>query len=442
VADTLLSRPDGVAAPGGKTTAFWLRLTIASGARPGIYRGTLQAEVDGKELSLPVQVEVFPFALADPVDRTRGLYSDSARWAERSDDQALRELLDTRSHGIESLLLDFEKGEPTWQGEEITGWTIAYEGERTMALLARAGLRGPNLIQWWREEYDFARKLGIPGETMKQHADEWPPKLALTYRQAIKAFDAAWKKKGWGDWVYVGIDEPGYWKPGSPEFSRFEYDAAKAADVKSYCTSSDLPSDPIGRPLTYHCVGDVFVDTPETAKRFLDEGKQYGQQIWFYGSGCYSGQVGNVYSNRYVAGFLFYKSGAAGTVSWTFQRPMGSNAFDDFLQEEGQPCITIPDPEHPGENLDTPQWEGLRQAWYDYRYVATLAQEIERARHDQNRASLVPKVESDFSAILAAMLWSPQGSSQPVITSLACDGWRLRIARLVLALSPSSAQYP
>ena len=39
---------------------------------------------------------------------------------------------------------------------------------------------------------------------------------------------------------------------------------------------------------------------------------------------------------------------------WTFQRPHG-DPFDDFYAgETAQPCLTYPDPEHPGQNLDTP----------------------------------------------------------------------------------------
>ncbi len=435
VADAFLSRPGGVSAPAGRTTAFWLRLTIPPDARAGIYRGELRAEVDDRVLSLPAQVTVLPFSLAQPTDRTWGLYADSWRWSQRTDDQVLRELQDIKSHGIESPLLDFHKGSPIWTGDQITGWTITKEAERSMALLQRAGLRGPFLIEWWREEHDFAAKLGIPAKALEQHADKWPPQLGAAYRQAIQAFDAAWKRQGWGDWVYVGIDEPGYWKEGSPEEFRFEYDAAEAAGVKSYCTSSDLPSDPIGRPLTYHCVGDTFVESPEVARRFLDEGKQYGQSIWFYATGSYSGQVGNIYSNRYIAGLLYYQSGASGEVSWTFQRPLSDSAFDDFQRELAQPCTTLPDPERSGENLDTPQWEGIRQAWYDYRYADTLAQEIESAKRDPSRAELALRVESDFALLLAEVPWSPRGSSAPVVSSTTCDAWRARIAELILMLT-------
>jgi hypothetical protein len=66
-------------------------------------------------------VEVLQFTLAEPTGRTWGLYADSWRWSQRTDDQVLRELLDIKSHGIESLLLDFGKGSPVWTGDQIAG---------------------------------------------------------------------------------------------------------------------------------------------------------------------------------------------------------------------------------------------------------------------------------------------------------------------------------
>ena len=107
--------------------------------------------------------------------------------------------------------------------------------------------------------------------------------------------------------------------------------------------------------------------------------------------------MGDLRRNRFAVGFLLYQMGAAGTMSWTFQRPFGDNPFDDFADIRGrQWCITYPDPEHPGENLDTPQWEAIRQGWLDYRYAATLAQAIDRAGRQAATKDLAREVEGEF----------------------------------------------
>jgi hypothetical protein len=435
VADSLWPRPNGAIAKGGQTTAFWLRFTVPAAAAPGTYKGTLTAGTVARSYALPVEIRVLPINLVDPPSRTWGLYADSWRWAKRTDEQVMRELSDIRAHGIESLLIDVGLGTALWRGERVVGWRMSSDIDRFAPLIKRAGLRGPIIVDWWEIENELAQHLSVAPEVLKQHADTWPARLGTAYLDALRAFDKEWKARGWGDWVYSGLDEPGYWKPGSPEMFRFQYDAAAAAGVPSYCTSSDLPSDPIGRPLTYHCVGSTFADAPTIAEQFLREAKQHGQHIWFYASGSYDAQVGNLVSNRWISGFLFYKTGAEGTYSWTFQRPEGPNPFDDFYHTEIQPCITYPDPEHLGENLDTPHWEAIRQGWYDYRYAATLADAIERAKQQPDKLGVVAKIEREFSRLVNSMPWSASGSSIRQETNLVCDDWRHKIIAMILRLN-------
>ncbi len=434
VADSLWPRPKGAIARGGQTTAFWLRFTVPAAAAPGAYKGTLMAETSAGSYVLPVEIRVLPISLVDPPSRTWGLYADSSRWAERSDEQVMRELSDIKAHGIESLLIDVGLGTPLWRSERVVGWHMSSDIDRFLPLIKRVGVRGPIIVDWWEIENELAQHLNVSPEVLKQHADRWPAKLGTAYLDALRAFDMEWKARSWGDWVYAGIDEPGYWKPGSPEMFRFQYDAAAAAGVPSYCTSSDLPSDPIGRPLTYHCVGSTFADAPTIAEQFLREGKQHGQHIWFYASGSYDAQVGNLSPNRWITGFLFYRTGAEGSYSWTFQRPVGPDPFDDFYRTEIQPCITYPDPEHRGENLDTPHWEAIRQGWYDYRYASTLAQAIEHAKRQPAKSALAAQVEHEFRRLLDSMPWSANKASMWAETNSDYDAWRQQIAKMILRL--------
>ena len=435
VADSLWARPTGATAMAGQTSAFWLRVTIPEGAAPGDYRGTLTADSPAGPHALPVHLRVLPFTLVDPAWRTWGLYADCWRWTERTDQQVARELSEMKAHGIDSLLLETSVGDPVWDGARVVGWRLSPELDRAVPMTQRAGLRGPLLIEWWQIEDRLAQHLGVDPEVMQRRADTWPAKVGTAYLEALRAFDKEWRARGWGKWVYVGLDEPGYWKPGSPELFRFQYDAAAEAGLLSYCTSSDLPSDPIGRPLTYHCVGSRFAEAPTIAGQFRREAKQHGQHIWFYASGSYDAQAGNLLSNRWITGFLYYKSGAEGTFSWTFQRPEGPNPLDDFFRRESQPCITYADPEHPGEDLDTPHWEAIRQGWYDYRYAATLAQAIHRAREQPERRARAEHIQRQFSQLLDSMPWGTPGASLRQETNLTCDEWRQKIAEMIEELS-------
>ncbi len=195
-------------------------------------------------------------------------------------------------------------------------------------------------------------------------------KLVITIRRKLVLVLMAWAVNAA---ACCSEELPCYWKQGSPEQFLWEYRAAADAGMQSFCTSSLLPSDPLGTLLTYHCYGGHVLSSERRAAQVRDETHAAGQKFWYYCTGCYSGQIGNQYCNRYASGWLLFRSGADGLMSWTFQRPIG-NALDDFYAAEiGQQCTTYADPRHPGDNLDTPQWEGLRQGWIDYRYAAALA---------------------------------------------------------------------
>jgi hypothetical protein len=434
VADSLRSRPRGITAAAGRTTVFWLRFAVPPSAPPGSYRGMLTAHAPAVSYALPVEVRVLPFALVEVPSRTWGLYADSDRWTGRTDEQVRRELLDMKAHGIESLLIDVDLGAAIWDGARVAGWRLSADVDRFVGLIRSAGLRGPLIVEWWQIEDAFARHLGLSPEAMERHADTWPPELAAAYRDALRAFDQQWKARGWGEWVYSGLDEPGSWKPGSPELFRFQYDAAAAAGVPSYCTSGDLPSDAIGRPLTYHCVDSRFAASPGIAEQFLREAHERGQHVWYYASGSYDAQVGRLTPNRWITGFLLCRTGAEGAYSWTYQRPHGPDPFDDFHRREIQPCVTYPDPEHPGENLDTPHWEAIRQGWYDYRYAATLARAIDRAKQRPATRTRGAKVEGEFTRLLASLPWSADPLPAPAGAISACDAWRQQVADLILQL--------
>ena len=143
----------------------------------------------------------------------------------------------------------------------------------------------------------------------------------------------------------------------------------------TYRTTSTPSPDPLGMFVTYHCYEVDRSSRPQPRRAGRRRHRAAGQRFRYYRRRLKA--IGVLCENRYLAGFMFARCGADGTASWTFQRPRG-NAFDDFGLDDrgnetlGQPCITYPDPRAPGANLNTPHWEGLRQAWYDHRYVRTL----------------------------------------------------------------------
>lgn len=425
-------------APAGETSGFWVNLRIPEDAAPGAYRGTLTVTAGARTWELPVEVRVHPFALADLGGRVMHLYADSGRWSRMTDEQALAEIADIRDHGYESVPLS-AGGEMVFEDGHCTQYRLSEDSVRMIRLAREGGLRGPFGFWTGRFPETVRARLGLPEDALAGTADTWPEAVTQGTIEAQRALLAAVTALGVEDPFIIAIDEPGYWKAGSPERYAWDMRVARESGWDTYCTTSTPPPDPLGMFVTYHCYGggQMYLDQAHAAE-VAAATRAAGQQLWYYCTGAYSGQIGMLCENRYLAGFMFPRCGADGTASWTFQRPRG-NAFDDFGLDDrgtetlGQPCITYPNPRTPGANLDTPQWEGLRQAWYDHRYVRTLEAAIARARAE-GRGAAADAAQARLDELMAGLPWNGDPMLWPQMTNARLNEVRAAIAEEIAQL--------
>ena len=431
LADVLLDEPNGLAAPAGRTQVLWLRVTVPADAKPGTTSGRIAIVANGREpITVPMSVTVQPFALAAGEDKVRGLYGDVGRWKSMTDAQVRAELRDMREHGFNDLMVP-GGGHVTLEGTRATKWEFDELPVRTIPMILEAGFRGPYLMWFGHRFRDVARQLGMTDAMRNSFADKWPPELAAASTDMLRLIKADADARGWKPLAMIAVDEPGYWKKGSPERLEWHRKITQAAGWDIYCTSSQAPSDFIGKGIKFHCYGGGKGCDPRVCHELREQTHAAGQEFWYYSTGSYSGQMGRVVRNRYQSGFLFFRSRADGTYSWTFQRARG-NAYDDFVApRSGQACITYPDPRRPGDNLDTPHWEGMRQGWLDDRYCATLAHAIEQCA-DKAKAAAMRK---RFDALLASMPWGGQVYAAPGVTNDQCDRWRRQVGAMIGGLA-------
>ncbi len=438
VADFLVDIADGMSVQAGQTAGVWLNLRIPEGARPGAYEGLLHATGDDVDLSVPVRVTVYPFRLQRPSGVSRSLYADAHRWASMSDEQVLAELADFADHGYDSTGIGC-RGNAQVQGGHVVAYELAPESERAARLLVRSSLPGPVLVYAENVPDYLANRLGLDRGITGRKADTWPPQLATATFEALRLVKQRFAVLGIADPVMVAVDEPGTWKEGSTERLLWDVAVAREAGWPVFCTSSYPPSVPLGMNLDYHCYGgrSVWTDRQRTTV-LARQTRDAGQRMWYYGTGCYSGQVGNVARNRYLGGFFCFRCGADGTASWTFQRPHG-NPFDDFAADPrsnrattGQACITYPHPERPGENLDTPHYEGLRQAYYDHCYAETLRLAIEKARNRD--AAAANAAQEKLDSLMECLPWNGPAHLWPQMNNAELSRARAEIAEQITAL--------
>ncbi|MGC8785472.1 MAG: sugar-binding protein [Armatimonadota bacterium] len=378
---TLEWRPLDV--PQGECRLFWIKVRTLPDCRPGTYTSTLVIQSENREaLRIPLQIRVYPFRLNKPIDKRWLLYSDSHLLGNMSDDKLQALLREVAEHGIDGLtelpigeidLSDLKQGRVRYNPASLLRWH---------RLMRQAGLRGPHTIGTFIED-QVPGRLGIEADVNR----EWTPPVREAMRQIART--VIQKLQPYRiPWMFYGWDEPG------PETIRAleQYRTWREAGADTYVTFYQRGTyDAAAQWLTHPCFSVGLVASRQTARWAEEQCRARGQKFFWYGSGCYLGQEGRMFPNRYLAGWLFWKTKADGQVSWTFVRPHEDpfNDFDGAAVNSVEPkdqCTVYPELASPNDYksiqriIPTIQWEALREGINDYRYLATLRNIIAYAR--------------------------------------------------------------
>jgi hypothetical protein len=370
-----------------QSQGFWLTLSAGKEAKPGPYRLTVSVCAVGRPaLVLPLEVEVLPFALRRPADRSWLLYCDAARWQTMSEAQVLAELRDFARHGMDGLI-EMPFGAPDVSG--LAKGQVTFDAgpyRKYAALCQQAGLAGPHVIGSPGTAPVLAA-LGLQADLQK---GEWPAPVRAGVEAVARAAVAATRDIP-ARWYYYGVDEP----TGDNTYAIQDYQAWHAAGAPTYATFY-VPSflDKAAAFLTAPCFVVGLISDEQRAREAREACVKTGAEFFWYGTGSYVNpfpQEGFVVHNRYGAGMLFWKTGARAQATWTFCRPH-EDVFNDFdggrangaepkEQVTAYPHLLKPDDYTTYQGaIPTLAWEGLREGVDDYRYLYTLAELIKQAQ--------------------------------------------------------------
>jgi hypothetical protein len=401
-----------------ETGAFWLTLHAPPETKPGRYEATVvvSSRDSRAPLEIPLDVEVLPFELRKPADHHWMLYCDSFRWKSMSREQVLAELNDFARHGITGLI-EAPFGDVRLTGEGVADISVDVKPFREFVELCQiAGIPGPHVPASHLGDAPKVVKeaLGLKLDLWK---DPWPDELkagvAAMAREVVAATSDIPAK-----WYFYGVDEPAE----TNTYAIQEYECWRRGGAETYAT---IPApnflNKAGEYLTATCLMTPKVCTNWKANHSRERCAEAGTEFWWYGTGSYvnpAPQEGSMLPNRYGAGFMFWKTGATGQVSWTFCRPHEDvfNDFDGFPDNDQEPkeqAIVYPHFLKPDDwstyqgAIPTIAWESLREGVDDYRYAYTLKSLITEAADSDDQAvrETAKRIDASLEALVKSVPW-------------------------------------
>ncbi|MBI2302018.1 MAG: hypothetical protein HYU66_24200 [Armatimonadetes bacterium] len=402
-----------------QTQGFWLTLTAPVGAQAGRYEAAVTVAGAGRPaLRLPLSIDLLPFALQRPKDRSWLLYGDSGRWSGMSDAQVLAELKDYRRHGMDGLI-EGPMGTP--DVSRIKEGKVTFDASpylKYAGLCHQAGMDGPHVIGSAGPEL-VRNALGLQTDLNK---GEWPAEIRAGVQAVAKAALEATRDLP-AKWYYYGVDEP----TGDNTYAIQDYQAWHDAGAHTYATFY-VPSflEKASAYLTAPCFVVGLVSAEQSARAAREACEKTGAEFWWYGTGSYVNpfpQEGFMFHNRYGAGLLFWKTGARAEATWTFCRPH-EDVFNDFdgsransaepkEQATAYPHFTRADDWSTYQGaLPTIAWESLREGVDDYLYLHTLDALVGEAQASPREAVRQAGAEAraTLDAAAASVPWvNPMG---------------------------------
>ena len=198
------------------------------------------------------------------------------------------------------------------------------------------------------------------------------PQGSPGHRRPRAAHPRRAQRRGWPKLYFFPIDEPGNNKTAN----RYQF----AENVLDFV--HEVPGCRTAITVTADCVrrlGDHRVDVRIYAygyynrDKVLQDAKQ-GHPFWYYENGMFYGH--STFASRGLAGFQFLRSGAEVATAWGFAAT-NANPYNDFDGGHKDWNVVFPGVDGPTPTI---YWELCREGIDDCRYVATLRQEIERAK--------------------------------------------------------------
>lgn len=419
----------------GENTRFWITAHIPDNAPSGTYTGKITFECSGGKVELPVTLRILPFRLRDDPSKIFGIYYghplDQLTGADKVSGDYFRhkadmEHADMVAHGTRNVTMSFGGQPADNQGKFNFDLDIMTE---KIALWRKYNFQGP-IVMSINTERIYEKHMHERYGSHLLNLKIPPEAFSLELTSMVKAIESERQKRGWPEFLYYPVDEPGR-DSTSIKYMIILLKACRAAGVRTYLTAD--PTRREFQPLKPYV--DVWCTQPFSPDRetVLADMKARNVEYW-----CYPNHVAGendhtpVTGSRMTYGFGFWRSGFVTLIPWIYSWSIGDtfNYLDGFMSD----FFNRHEPD--GTPIPVAMWEAYREGYDDYRYVYTLEQLIAEAQKSkksdilQVSATAAKELKSVWDAINVQPKYKFEGLWAPV----EFDAYRWKIAQQILAL--------
>ena len=427
---------------------FWLTLTVPEAAAGGVYRGTVHVKAaSGGTVSLPVELEVRPFALVKDYDVSYAFWRTSdynmnymLKYFLPDKMDYYRKLMDAeaknqREHGATGFYFNAPIIKGVKGDHVILDFSVIEEEVRAAKKygLAQRGAPGmvftlPDVARYLMKETrygDFMEPEDMsPALPEAEQLEEFSDLFNKRYIDAVSQIHSFFEKHGMNVLIYPA-DEPR--ERNTNRWNRNLADTLRYCKmIREHVPGARIYVDPMrdenaGVDYLPICdVVDVIGTHPwDQSERIVKRaGNEALPALWYFNS---------ITWDRYDFGLEVAAADAKGFWQWHYQ--WSWLPFQPF-HPGFKWGVTLPGPDGP---FDMPAHEHVAQSIDDLRYLLTLEQRVEAAKNERRADNAVAAAEETLASFYDRAPAYPtrddygehnRGKERDVIAGKSLDQWR------------------
>lgn len=373
----------------GQSSWYWITVqTKGEKSKPGTYTGTINITSNKHKASLPIKVEVLPFKLLTMDEANLKMGGCISGYPTE------REMRVMLEHNHNMLNLWYAGVQPEIENDNGKMKLSYYYLDDFMKRAADCGQKaivwflggnpngypGTNTIEYglFDKFIEGGREEYYKSQGTLENRGKIQPRIDKYYRQLISDLTTHANEKKWPELILTPFDEPVKWAYETPKEDKnykhsigcglWTRDHFKAACklIHESCKNKVYISMHHNYDDTRHGikgrVGEIFIeDIDIVCTNAIDEDADLGNKTRKAGKDFW--QYGGLHGRRYNFGFYFSVFDSRGSLAWAYN---WANRFDTSSGgTDIYAWYTAFDV------IVTPQYEELREAWDDRRYLET-----------------------------------------------------------------------